>query len=116
MARMGAATAVGARSLICVSPSRAARPTADTRVHPTVEATADIVEPRATAADRVLPVMAAVDIPMGGVVVITAAAVVADTPEVGATEVVEVTVAVAAIDRVRDIRMSRSSSKLLYSK
>jgi len=54
--------------------------------------------------------MAAVDIPMVGVVVIPAeaAVAVADTPEVGATEVVEVTVAVAAIDRVRDIRMSRA--------
>jgi len=62
--------------------------------------------------------VAAVDIPMVGVVVIPAeaAVAVADTPEVGATEVVEVTVGVAAIDRVRDIRMSQSSSKLLYPK
>lgn len=106
MARTVAATAVGARSLICVNPSRTAHPMAGTRAGPT----ADIMGPRATA-DRVLRVMEVVDIPMEAAVVIPAAA--ADTPEVGATEAAEVTVAVVAIDRVRDIAMSRSGSKLL---
>lgn len=107
MARTVAATAVGARSLICVNPSRTAHPMAGTRAGPT----ADIMGPRATA-DRVLRVMEVVDIPMEAAVVIPAAAA-ADTPEVGATEAAEVTVAVVAIDRVRDIAMSRSGSKLL---
>lgn len=118
MARTVAATAVDARSLICVNPLRAAHPTADRRARPMVEATVDIMDHQATA-DRMLLVMAVVDIRMVEVVVTTAvAAVVADTPEaeVGATEAVEVMAAVAAIDRVRDIRMSRSSSKLLYPK
>lgn len=78
-----------------------------------MEATADIMGPRATA-DRVPRVMEVVDIPMEAAVVIPAAAAeVAATPEVGATEAAEVTVAVAAIDKVRDIAMSRSGSKLL---